>query len=341
VTSPSSERPVLVTGPTGFLGAHVVAAMLRAGVRVRALVRPGTDEASLPWGPAPGLEVARGDLRRRDGLAEALEGCSAVVHLAAVKSGDFASRFAGTVVATENLLAAMDRAQVDRLVFCSTFSVYDYRALPAGSILDEDAPVEDEPRSRDEYAQVKLAQERLVQEWGGRTSVLRPGMIYGPGELWHSLLGIEVAGPLWVGAGSRRMLPMAWVENVADAFVAALTGPDAVGAVVNVVDDRLPSVGEYVAAVTPYLDDKPRVVPLPYRLVHTGVEAIGVLNERRMRGRLKLPGGFLPAPFAARFRPLHYPNDRAKQLLGWRPRYALGEALPRTADPAALLRVVP
>jgi nucleoside-diphosphate-sugar epimerase len=324
--------PVLVTGATGFLGTPVVAALLAAGHRVRAVVRPGTAPAELPWSRTDQLELARVDLRRREGLDDAVAGTSAVVHLAAVKSGDFALRFAGTVVATEHLLDAMTGVGVDRLVFCSTFSVYDYRALPPGSTLTEDSPVEDEPLTRDEYAQVKLLQEQLVRAWPGRTTVVRPGMIYGPDELWHSLLGVEIAGPWWLGAGTHRVLPMAWVENVADAFVAAVERAEAVGATVNVVDDDLPNVGEYLAAVTPLVTDPPHVVPLPYRATDTLVATLDAANRALFHGRAKLPSGLRPAPFAARFRPLRYSNARAKEVLGWAPRVDLTEAVTRARD---------
>jgi nucleoside-diphosphate-sugar epimerase len=328
--------PVLVTGATGFLGRSVVAALLAAGHPVRAVVRPGTDLATMPWPTSPQLEVARVDLRRRDGLDEALTGTSGVVHLAAVKSGDLASRFAGTVVATEHLLQTMTSTAVDRLIYCGTFSVYDYRALAPGTVVTEDSPVEDEPFTRDEYAQVKLCQEQLVAEWGGRTTVIRPGMIYGPGQLWHSLLGIELAGPWWLGAGTRRVLPMAWVENVADAFVAAVERDSSIGETVNVVDDDLPTVGEYLAAVTPLVPDPPRILPLPYRVTESLVTALDLANRALFEGRAKFPGGLRPGPFAARFRPVRYSNARAKDVLGWVPRIDLREAVARCARSAAV-----
>jgi nucleoside-diphosphate-sugar epimerase len=320
---------VLVTGATGFLGRSVVAALLAAGHPVRAIVRPGTDERTLPWSGAASLELARVDLRRRDGLDDVVAGASGVVHLAAVKAGDFASRFAGTVVATEHLLDAMRTTGVDRLVHCSTFSVYDYRAVVPHSVLTEDSPIEDEPSTRDEYAQVKLAQERLITEWAGRTTIVRPGMIYGTGELWHSLLGVELAGPWWLGAGTRRVLPMTWVDNVADAFVAAIERDGSIGATVNVVDDDLPTVADYVGAVTPLVGDPPRILPLPYRVTDALVNALQLANDALLGGRAKLPSGLRPASFAARFRPLRYSNSRAKALLGWEPRVDFPEAIAR------------
>ena len=335
----AAQPAVLVTGSTGFLGKQVVAAALRAGLRVRTVVRPGTDLASLPWRDHPLAEVARVDLRRRAGLAEALEGCDTVVHLAATKTGDFAARFAGTVVATENLLAAMDTAGVRRLVHCSSFSVYESGATPRHAVLDESAPVESAPAARDDYAQVKIVQERLVHEWaaaaeGRELTVLRPGLIYGPGELWHSLLGVEVLPSLWLGAGLRSTLPMAWVENVADAFVCAAAQHPLAGATVNLVDDRLPSISRYARAVRPLVDGTPRIVQLGYPGARGVVALAAAVNRRWLGGRLKLPGGLSPSPFEARFRPLRYSNQAAKDLLGWRPRYEFPETLQRAATAA-------
>ena len=96
---------------------------------------------------------------------------------------------------------------------------------------------------------------------------------------------------------------------------------------------------EYRHAVSRLVDDRPRLLPVPYPVMNAGVGAIGLANRRWLGGRAKLPGGFLPAPFAARFRPLSYPNQHAKDVLGWWPRYGLQEALARSTRGAALLRV--
>ncbi len=75
--------------------------------------------------------IVQADLRSRRGLTEAVTGHDAVLHLAAAKSGDLYAQYAGTVVATENLLAAMTEAGVRRIVLVSSLSVYDYLKLRA------------------------------------------------------------------------------------------------------------------------------------------------------------------------------------------------------------------
>lgn len=339
------ERPaVLVTGATGFLGRYVVTAAVRAGLTVRAVVRPGTDQGRLPWGSHPRLQLARADLRRPADLRTALDGCDTVVHLAAVKGGDLATRFQGTVVATENLLAAMTDSMVERLVHCGTFSVYDYLDLPTGALLDEQTAVEDEPLQRDEYAQVKIAQERLVREWaaspGRELTVLRPGLIYGPGELWHALLGVELIPSLWLGAGARTTLPMAWVENVAEAFALAAQQRPLAPVTANLIDDRLPTVRQYVRAVRPHVEAPPRVVRLGYPGMRALVGLAAQVDRRLLGSRLKLPSGLAPASFEARFRPVRYSNEVARQALGWVPAHEFPETVTsRIAEAEEALRL--
>ena len=95
----------LVTGANGFLGRHVVSALLARGIEVRAMVRPAAHLERLAW---PSLvQVFRADLRTSRELERAFEGMDLLIHLAAVVSGDGDAQFAGTVVGTERLLEAM------------------------------------------------------------------------------------------------------------------------------------------------------------------------------------------------------------------------------------------
>ena len=156
---------VLVTGAGGFLGRAVVAAAVREGHEVLAMVRP----ASAGRATAPGVTEVAGDLRQRGAWVDAVQEADAVVHCAAA-FGDIASQLAGTVLATENLLAALP-ARTKRFVHVSSLSVYDFDAPRLGGALDETTPLEAAPLRRDAYTQTKVMQERLVREHAGRTGM--------------------------------------------------------------------------------------------------------------------------------------------------------------------------
>src|ERR1700743_1792210 len=97
---------LFVTGANGFLGRYVVAEALRRGHAVTVMMR-SSSSAKAGWANHANLSTAQGDLRAKRGLSDSLKGHDAVLHLAAAKSGDMYAQYGGTVVATENLLAAM------------------------------------------------------------------------------------------------------------------------------------------------------------------------------------------------------------------------------------------
>ncbi len=334
--SAAAPRCLYVTGATGFVGSAVARVALARGHRVVAVTRPASRTIAIERAASDRLQPARVDLRSRDGLAESLAGVDAVIHLAAAKAGPFPTQFAGTVVATENLIGAMDEAGVRELIGVSTFSVYDYGNLAPGSVVDEGSPIDREPARRDEYAQTKLIQERLYHDFSGderRRVIVRPGMIYGAGNLWHDLLGTGL-GPAYLRIGSRAVLPMTYVENCAEAIVLAAEhlgrqASPVAGEIINIVDDDLPTQQAYADAVAARTD-VPTSVTAPWPLVRAGAGALALANRRLLGGRAKFPGIAVPERLDARFKPLRYTNAKAKRLLGWSPRYGLSEAIERS-----------
>jgi nucleoside-diphosphate-sugar epimerase len=334
---------LLITGASGFLGQYVVAEALRRGHQVRAVVRPAADEASIPWHTHPNVELVRLDLRQRQGLVEALQGVNTVIHLAAAKSGDFYTQFAGTVVATENLLNAMTEANVLRLVAISTFSVYDYLHIRAGQMIDEESPIDRTPIHRDEYAQTKLIQEQLVRDFerdqNGQVTILRPGMIYGRDNLWNAYIGAELAGDLWLRIGLHAQIPLNYVENCAEAILLAVERDEAIGKTLNIVDDDLPNQKEYASKLKQHTSEHPRLIPVNWTVMRLAVDALWLYNKLLLKGQMKPPGIFVPARLHPRFKPFRYGNARIKQVLGWTPKYSLDEAIDRSCSEDNLLDV--
>jgi nucleoside-diphosphate-sugar epimerase len=336
---------VLITGASGFVGKYVVAAVLRAGHQVRAVIRPKTDETRFSWHTHPQVEFARFDLRRRQGLADIVTGVDAVIHLAATKGGDFYDRFAGTVIGTENLLLAMQAANVKHLVVTSTFSLYDYQQVPRETVLDENSPLIENPLNRDAYAQTKLIQEEMIrefeQEHDATVTILRPGMIYGREALWHALLGGALGEKRWLKIGGKSTLPMTYVENCAEAIAQALTAEPAFGRTINIVDDELPTQQRYIDGLLERESEPPKLIPVNWSLMQGLANLAWFVNKGLLRGQARLPGILVPAQLQARFRPLQYSNQLAKSLLDWTPRYAFEESLDRSYSSQDLIAVEP
>ena len=298
-----------MTGASGFLGVRVMEALTRRGHDVRALTRP------------------EGDLRKPGAAAAVLDGVDAVVHLAAQVTGSDEARFAGTVVATENLLDSMTESGVRRLVLASSYSVYDWSRIE--SELDEDSPLEADVYGRDGYAVAKWWQERVVRRAADRhgleLTVLRPGYIWGSGHALIDGVGQRV-GPVQLVFGPAGTLPLTHVENCADCFAAAVESPTAVGATLNVTDGHGTRTWRYARDTA----GGGLCVPVPYVIAFALVRLVHAVARALLGPRLRLPSIFMPRRFEARFKPVRTSHARLQQVLGWRPPLTYEEALRRT-----------
>lgn len=323
---------LMVTGANGALGRRVARAAALAGHRVSAVIRPWSDPAPELL-RTPGIEIVRGDLRRPGPWTGAAQRCTAVAHLAAATSGDLASQVSDSVLATERLLAALDTGRLERFVHVSSFSVYDIDALPVGAVLDETAALEGDPQRRDAYTSTKLFQERLVRDaFTSRPEslvVLRPGAIYGPGQDWAHGIAAGLGRRFGLVIAPRSTMRLTYVDNCADAVVAALDRPGAGGHTVNIVDDELPTYAEFHRRCRQAGADTPAAIPVPWSFAAATGRLARFIDRVAFDGAARLPELLAPERQAARWQPLHYPNAEAHCVLGWTPGVGLDESIHR------------
>ena len=154
-----------VTGGTGFVGAHVVRALLRRGRSVRCLVRASSRLDNLEELP---VEVVAGDVTDRASLSRAMEGARWVFHCAAdyrLSARRPHEIYAANVGGTENVLAAAAEAGAERVVYTSSVGALGLRR--DGRPGNEETPVE--PRSLiGHYKKSKHQAEGVAREWAGR-----------------------------------------------------------------------------------------------------------------------------------------------------------------------------
>jgi len=154
----ANGRPVLVTGATGFIGWHVAKKLLDRGLRVRALVRPGSQVRELA------VETVTGDLRDPESLRRAVAGCETVFHVAAdyrLWAKDPGELFQSNVEGTRNLLTAARDSGAECVVYTSTVGCI---GVPPGGIGNEDLPVGREDMTG-AYKQSKFEAEKIAIEF--------------------------------------------------------------------------------------------------------------------------------------------------------------------------------
>jgi UDP-glucose 4-epimerase len=294
------------------------------------MVRPASGDPG--W--TQQVDLLRADLRVQEDLVSAFEGVDAVIHLAAAVDGDDDVLFASTVIGTERFLEAMARSAVKRLVFASSFVVYDWKK--ARSRIDEDTPLANDIYQRGGYDIAKYWQERVVlraaRAHGWQLTVLRPGFVWGRGR--ESIAGMgRMIGPLIVMIGPISRLPLTHVENCADCFVTAAENPSAIGRTFNVVDSDDIRVWRYVREYVHRTGRRGIPVLVPYRF-GLGVAHLAATVNRLVAGdKGRLPSLLTPPRFEAQFKPLRFSNARLREILGWRPPLSFDECLARTYGP--------
>jgi UDP-glucose 4-epimerase len=257
-------KSVLVTGGAGFIGSHLVEALLSGGCRVTVLDDLSSGkERNLPASDG-NLRFVRGDIRDRRAVADAVAGCEAVFHLAAVVSvpkttqdpvGSAEVNEAGSL----NVLDAARRAGARRLVFASSSAVYgDDPRLPKR----EDMP----PKPLTPYAVQKLAVEyhaRVYSSLYGLPSVsLRFFNVFGPRQdpssPYSGVISIFMTKALTAGVpviygDGRQSRDFVFVGDVVQALIRAANSEGAAGKVFNVGTGRsvtISALWEVVAALS-------------------------------------------------------------------------------------------
>jgi dihydroflavonol-4-reductase len=225
---------IFMTGASGFVGSHVLRALLDAGYRVRAVARGGSLPQQVNWivkNEEPGLELVGGDMLAAGKLMHAIEGCRYVVHTAALYS--FAPRdrdqiHAVNVVGTEGLVAAAHLAGVERVVLTSSSATIGHERN--GKPADETCypqHVITLKSLRGDYHNSKLEQERAA--FAGRVPVVAvlPTAPVGPGDWKPTPTGKMVLdfmrGKITAKAPGHGGLNLVAVDDVAKMHVAALT----------------------------------------------------------------------------------------------------------------------
>lgn len=201
---------LLVTGGSGFIGRWLCEQLVRQGHELINL-----DLCAPDWA-APYKRVVLGDVRDARAVRDAIEGCSAVYHLAAAHHDtgiDVGTYFDVNENGMRVLLAAMDEARVSRISFTSTVAVYgDSDRVPTeGSAT----------RPRQAYGASKLAAERVLREWAAQDPqraafIVRPSVVFGAhnfANMYSLIRQIHSGRYVQVGEGAN-VKSMTYVENL-------------------------------------------------------------------------------------------------------------------------------
>ncbi|SFQ17829.1 UDP-glucose 4-epimerase [Geopseudomonas sagittaria] len=294
----AADSRILVTGGAGFIGSHLVDALLARGHAVRVLDNLSTGKrANLPLGN-PALELIEGDVADVSTLAAALRGCTAVAHLAAVASvqasvDDPVATHQSNFIGTLNLCEAMREQGVQRVVFASSAAVYGQNG--EGTAIDEDTP----KAPLTPYAADKLASEYYLdfyrRQHGLTPAIFRFFNIFGPRQdpssPYSGVISIfterALAGlPISVFGDGEQTRDFVYVADLVALLVQALEVPQVEAGAVNVGLNRATSLNQLLTALGELLGGLP---PVSHAAARPGDIRHSRADNRRLLARFAFP----------------------------------------------------
>ena len=322
--APGDQRVrVLVTGGTSLLGESVARRLVERGDEVVTLQR---GESTGPW------RQVRGDIRDAEAVSGVVRGVDAVIHLAAKVSvtGDWAEFETINVGGTQNVLDAMRAHGVGRLVHVSSPSVAHF----GEPLVAADADPADPERARGNYARSKaIAEQRVLAAADDSLAAvaIRPHLVWGPGDtqLVGRIVERAASGRLVLIDGGTALIDTTYIDNAADALVAALNRVESVTGEAFVVSNAEPrTVAELLTRIC-----RAAGVPEPTRSVPRALASgAGAVVERVWSASSREGEPPMTRFLAEQLSTAHwFDQQRTQQRLGWTPAVSLAEGFERLA----------
>jgi NAD dependent epimerase/dehydratase len=314
------KSTILVTGADGFIGSHLTESLVRQGYKVRAFVMYNSFNS---WGwldkcdddVKGNFEVISGDIRDPHGVKQAMKGCDAVLHLAALIAIPFSYHSPDTYIETNvkgtlNVLQAARELDIKRLIHTSTSEVYGTAKFVP---ITEEHPLQ----GQSPYSASKIGADQLAYSFYSSFDlpvvIVRPFNTYGPRQSSRAIIPTVItqiaSGSHEINLGSvTPTRDFNYVKDIAQGFSAALSSQNGLGEVVNFGSNSEISIGDTVKIIAELMEKK----------------VVIISDNERVR------------PKNSEVERLVADNSKAKKLFGWEPKFygieGFKEGLTETID---------
>lgn len=307
---------VLVTGADGFIGSHLTEALVKRGYEVRAFVFYNSFNT---WGWLDDepedimrhVEIFQGDIRDPNGVREAMKGCKAVFHLAALIAIPFSYHSPDTYVDTNikgtlNVLQAARQLEIDRVLTTSTSEVYGTAQYVP---IDEKHPYQ----GQSPYSATKIGADRLAESFYRSfdlpVSIIRPFNTFGPRQSARAVIPTIITQLL---AGKKEIKLGAlsptrdfnYVKDTANGFIEIYESDKTIGEEINIATQKEISIGQLAEELIRQINPEAKII----------------CDEQRLRPKNSEVNRLLGS------------NEKICRLTKWKQQYTFEEGLAETID---------
>lgn len=311
-----SKKIVLVTGADGFIGSHLVEALLEQRCRVRAFVYYNAFNS---WGwldtlkqeKLKKIDIFAGDVRDPNGVRKAIKGTGFVFHLAALIGIPFSYHSPDSYVDTNikgtlNILQAAKEYKVEKVVITSTSEVYGTaKTIP----IKETHPLQGQsPYSASKIGADKIA-ESFIRSFDAPVTIVRPFNTYGPRQSARAIIPTIIiqllTGKNKISLGSLSPTrDFNYIKDVCRGFLTIATSDKTIGEEINIASEQEVSIRELTDKIIEKINPKAKVI----------------LDRQRIRPKKSEVGRLLGS------------NKKIAELSGWKPIYSLDAGLDETIE---------
>lgn len=307
------NKKILVTGADGFIGSHLTEELIKRGYDVRAFVYYNSFNS---WGwldqtsneIKSQLDVFSGDIRDPHGVKEAMKGCSHVLHLASLIAIPYSYHSPDTYVDTNikgtlNILQAARELEIEKVVHTSTSEVYGTAMYVP---IDEQHPLQ----GQSPYSASKIGADQMAlsfyRSFNTPVSIIRPFNTYGPRQsaraVIPTIIGQLAAGETNIKLGAiHPTRDFNYVKDTVDGFISIMNSEISIGEVINIGSNYEISIGDTAELIAEVMDKN-----------------ISIETENQ---RLR--------PDKSEVERLWACNQKAKELLNWKPQFGDKEGFKR------------
>lgn len=263
---------ILVTGSDGFIGSHLTEELVKSGYEVKAFVYYNSFSTwgwldALPSDIMQHVEVFQGDIRDPHGVKEAMKGCGAVFHLAALIAIPFSYHSPDAYVDTNikgtlNILQAARELEIERVLVTSTSEVYGTAQYVP---IDESHPYQ----GQSPYSATKIGADRLAESFYRSfnlpVTIVRPFNTYGPRQSARAVIPTIITQLL----GGKEEIKLGsltptrdfnYVKDTAHGFIEIYKSAKTVGEEINIATQNEISIGDLANELIAQINPNARII---------------------------------------------------------------------------------